>query len=418
MNKKIIYPAIILCIAFLAVNVFLIEKADSKVDRNSYISSWKPINTGNLQNSLEKVASLASSQESYVYFDDSFGTFQEFLVKEGDEVSAGSDLFTFESENTLSQQQALESEIQQLEDEIDSIEDHIGDLRTLRPSASDTRVPSSSALDEFPPDESMEASALEIDYYVEQEIAAKELEMERLENKAANFERQLSDLQSYETTLTVQSELEGVVKKVSRELDNPVIVIASTSPVVEGELNEQEVLQVMEGQEAIVRSTAVKEELNGFVTDIAALPSEDKSEDGGSSYPFQVEFSEEQELENLRPGFHVSLSIVTEEAKDVLTVSEDSLVPDGAKKYLIVVTEDGKLEKRKVTAGMKSNGRVEIQQGIEKDEILVKDPDSMDLPGSTFVTPVHFDRLTNSALKNADRHTILENLLLGILERK
>jgi HlyD family secretion protein len=418
MNKKIIYTAVALFLIFIAANVYLIEKADSKIDRNSFISEWKTIKTGDLQNSLEKVAVLTSAEESYVYFDDSNGTFKEFLVKEGDEVTAGTDLFTYEAEDTLRQEQLLESEIEQLEDEVDSIEDHISDLRSLRPSSSATRAPRTTASDEFPPDESMEASSLEIDYFVEQEMAAKELEIERLENKIANFERQLDDLRSYETELTVQSVLDGVVKKVSRELENPVIVISSTSPVVEGDLNEQETLEVMEGQEATIHSSAVKGDLKGFVSDVAALPSENVTEEGASSYPFKIEFAEEQELETLRPGFHVSLSIITEEAKDVLTVSENSLLKDGMLKYMLVLTDEGKLEKRKVTVGMKSEGKVEIQKGLKKGEIYVTDPDSFMVPGSTFVTPVDFDRLTGTAIKRADRHTILENILLGILERK
>jgi HlyD family secretion protein len=418
MKKKFQYPAVILSVIFLAANIYLIEKADSKVDRNSFVDDWKTINNGNLQNSLEKVAVLSSAEESYVYFDDSFGTFKEFLIKEGDEISVGTDLFSYETENTLKQEQLLESEIEQLEDEIDSIESHIRDLQSLKPTMSSTRPPSTSTLDEFPPDESMEASSMEIDYFVEQQVAERELEIERLENKMANFDRQLNDLRSYENTLTVQSVLDGVVKKVSRELDNPVIVISSTTPVVQGELTEHEVLKVMEGQKASIRSTAVKDEFTGFVTDIAALPSENKSEDGGSSYPFKVEFGEDQELKDLRPGFHVSLSIVTQEAKDVLTVPESSIVRDGAKKYLLVITKDGVLKKRKVTTGLKSNGKIEIQTGMKKDEIFVEDPDSLDLSGSTFVTPVNFDRLTNTAIKNAGKNTILQNLLLGILERK
>ncbi|WP_456273095.1 efflux RND transporter periplasmic adaptor subunit [Bacillus sp. AK031] len=418
MNKKILYTAAVLCLMFIAANVYLIEKADSKIDRNSFISEWKTIKTGDLQNSLEKVAVLAPAEESYVYFDDSYGTFKEFLVKEGDEVTAGTDLFTYEAEDTLRQENYLESEIEQLEDEIDSIEDHISDLRSLRPSSSDTRAPRTTASEEFPPDESMEASSLEIDYFVEQEMAAKELEVERLENKIDNFERQLDDLRSYETELTVQSVLDGVVKKVSRELDNPIIAISSTSPVVEGNLNEQETLKVIEGQQALIHSSAVKDKLKGFVSDVAALPSDTITEEGSSSYPFKIEFAEEQELETLRPGYHVSLSIITEEAKDVLTVSEDSLLKDGLKKYMLVLTDEGKLEKRKVTVGMKSEGRVEIQKGLKKDEFYVTDPDSFVVAGSTFVTPVDFDRLTVTAITRADSHTILENILLGILERK
>ncbi|MGM0843554.1 MAG: efflux RND transporter periplasmic adaptor subunit [Bacillota bacterium] len=427
MKRKFLYPSIILSLALIAANFYLIEKADSKVDRNSFIDEWTPITTSSLRNSIEKEAVLASAQEEYVYFDESRGTFKEFLVKEGDEISLGTDLFTYEVDDTHSQEVYLESEIQQFEDEIDSIEDHIVDLRALRPESSTSSRRTNNFDDRYgapvttedEQDFSIEAANKEINYYVEQEITRKELEIDQLNNKIDNLDRQLSQMRLNESNITVSSTSDGIVKRVSRELDNPVIVISSKSSLVEGELSEQETLKITEGQEAIIYSTAVKDRIKGYVTDVGVLPSETLTEEGLSSYPFKVEFEEDEEnLDQLRPGFHVSLSIITEEALDVLTVPSHSLIIEGIKNYLLVVTENGTLEKREVTVGMTSEGRVELQSGIEKDEIYVVNPDSMDLPGSTFVTPLKIDKLTFNNIKNADKHTILENLLLGILERK
>ncbi|WP_409252216.1 efflux RND transporter periplasmic adaptor subunit [Bacillus sp. SCS-153A] len=427
MKKKFVYPTVILFLIFIGTNLYLIEKADSKVDRTSFVHSWNPISTSSLRNTLEKEAILSSAEENYVYFDDSYGRFKDFLVKEGDEVSIGTDLFTYQTEDTDNQEAFLESEIEKLEDEIDSIESHIIDLRAMRPDSSttgntnyyDDRYGLPSTTEDDDEDLTLKASNQEINYYIDQEIAEKELEIDQLNHEVDNLDRQLSQLQLNESEVTVASTAEGTVKKVSRELDNPVIVISSRSTVVEGELSEQETLKIKEGQEAIVYSPAVKDALNGFVTDVAVLPSETLTEDGLSAYPFKVEFGEENEnLDVLRPGFHVSLSIITEEAKDVLTVPEESLIKEGIKDYLLLVTEKGTLEKREVTIGMTSEGRAEIQQGVKKNDIYVRNPDSMDLAGSTFVTPLNINRLTVQAIKNADNHTILENILLGILERK
>lgn len=419
MNKKRIYAVLSSCLIFIGANMYLIAKADSKVDRKSYVHEWEPTNTGNLQNSVKKEGVLSPAEESFVYFDESYGTFQEFLVEEGDQVTAGTELFTYEAEDTIRQEQLLMSEVEQLEAEIVSIENHIRDLNSLRPSSTSTIVPRTPiGEDEFPPDEGLEASSLEIDYLAQQEIAEKELDIERLESKIANYQRQLADLQSYEKDITVQSVLDGVVKKVSRELDNPVIIVSSTSTVVQGDLNEQETLKVTEGKESIIHSSAVENSMKGFVTYVASLPSETMTEEGSSSYPFKIQFEEDENLENLRPGFHVSLSIITEEAKDVLTVPIHSLIKEGVKNYLLIANQDGLLVKKEVTAGMESGGKVEIRKGIKEGDIYVKDPNSRILPKSTFVTPLKIDKLTINSIKNADKHTILENILLGILERK
>lgn len=427
LRRKILYPAVILGITLVAGNLYLIEKADSKVDRSSFIDEWKPVSSASLRNSIEKEAVLSSSQEEYVYYDESRGTFKEFLVQEGDDISVGTDLFTYQVEDTVSQEVYLESEIHQFEDEIDSIENHILDLRTLRPSSSTTTRRTNTFDDRYgapvnseeQQDYSIEAANKEINYYVEQEIARKELEIEQLNSKIENLERQITQLQLNETDITVSSTTEGIVKKMARELDNPLIVISSKSSLVQGELSEQETLKITEGQEAVIYSTAVQDRIKGFVTDVAVLPSETLTEDGSSTYPFQVEFEEgEENLDALRPGFHVSLSVITEEALDVLNVPSESLLTEGIKNYLLVITDKGTVEKREVTVGMTSEGRVEVRSGIEKGELYIQDPDSMDLPGSTFVTPLKIDKLTLNSIKNADRHTILENLLLGILERK
>ena len=93
----------------------------------------------------------------------------------------------------------------------------------------ESSLPSSSTDEKDIP---IDASALQSEYELKKEIAAKELEIDRLESQIDNLERQISDIESYETTLTVQSSVDGTIKDLSHTIDNPLITIASQATIV------------------------------------------------------------------------------------------------------------------------------------------------------------------------------------------
>ncbi|MGD6955931.1 hypothetical protein, partial [Bacillus thuringiensis] len=110
-------------------------------------------------------------------------------------------LYEYEVTDQTQQKSVLESEVGKLEDEIENIEENISDLKSIESS-----LPSSSTDEKEIP---INASALQSEYDLKKEIAAKELEIDRLESQIDNLERQITDIESYETTLTVQSSVEG-----------------------------------------------------------------------------------------------------------------------------------------------------------------------------------------------------------------
>ncbi|MGG1630968.1 efflux RND transporter periplasmic adaptor subunit [Rossellomorea sp. NRS-1567] len=411
MNRRtIFYSTLTLSLLFVGANTYLIEKANSKVDREVRLATWEISGKDDLVKELPKPGVVTPEEESYIYFNDEFGSFKKFLVKEGDQVKSGTPLYEYEVTNQTQQKSVLESEVEQLEDEIDSIEDNIDDLESLESS-----LPSTSSDDKEIP---IDASALHSEYDIKKEIAAKELEIDRLENQIDNLERQISDIESYETTLTVQSSVDGTIKDLSHAIDNPLITIASQTTIVTTDLTEKEIVTVEENMSAIVQSDIEKKTQKGIVTSVATLPKNDPHLQTDSMYPVEVKL---QDTKNkLLPGHHVFLSIITEEVKGAFVVPVTAIEKEGPSKFIWILTEKGTVEQRKVETGLLVNGQQQIKSGVKVGEYYIVYPG--DIPalenGTPFITGIDWDKIKLRELKKVDRPTVLENLLVGILERK
>jgi HlyD family secretion protein len=411
MNKRTkFYTTLTVSLLFIGANTYLIEKADSKVDREVRVAEWEPVNKGALAKEMPKAGVVASEEENYLYFNDEFGSFKKFLVKEGDQIKSGTPLYEYEVTDQSQQKSVLESEADQLEDEIDSIEDNISDLKRLESS-----LPSGSTDDKEIP---IDASALQSEYDLKKEIAAKELEIDRLESQIDNLERQISDIESYETTLTVQSSVDGTIKDLSHAIDNPLITIASQSTIVTTDLTEKEIVKVEENMSATVQSDVEKKIQKGLVTRVATLPKNDPHIQTDSLYPVEIKL---QDTKNeLLPGHHVFLSIITDEVKGAFVVPVTAVEKDGKSKYIWILTSKGNVEKRKVETGLTVDGQQQIKSGVKAGEYYIVYPDEIPAlkKGAAFITALDWDKVKLRDLKKFDRPTILENLLLGILERK
>ncbi|MGD6850049.1 efflux RND transporter periplasmic adaptor subunit [Rossellomorea aquimaris] len=409
-KRTIFYSTLTVSLLFIGANTYLIEKANSKIDREVRVAEWDPVSKQDLAKELPKAGVVASEEENYLYFNDEFGSFKKFLVKEGDQVKSGTPLYEYEVTDQTQQKSVLESEVDQLEDEIDSIEDNISDLKRLESS-----LPSSSTDEKEIP---IDASALQSEYDLKKEIAAKELEIDRLESQIDNLERQISDIESYETTLTVQSSVEGTIKDLSHAIDNPLITIASQSTIVTTDLTEKEIVTVEENMNATVQSDVEKKIQKGIVTKVATLPKNDPHIQTDSMYPVEVKL---QDTKNeFLPGHHVFLSIITEEVKGAWVVPVTAIEKDGNSKYIWILTEKGTVEKRKIEVGLQVNGEQQIKSGVKAGEYYIVYPDEIPAlqQGATFITAFDWDKVKLRYLKKFDTPTILENLLLGILERK
>lgn len=72
----------------------------------------------------------------------------------------------------------------------------------------------------------------------------------------------------------------------------------------------------------------------------------------------------------LKPGLLMSVELFSNARKSIV-VPEESLIPEGRDNYVLVVGGDGKIEKRKIMAGARQPGTVEVSAGLSESEKIV-----------------------------------------------
>jgi membrane fusion protein (multidrug efflux system) len=72
----------------------------------------------------------------------------------------------------------------------------------------------------------------------------------------------------------------------------------------------------------------------------------------------------------LRPGMFARVRLFTSDIRDSVVIPEEALFPVGDDKYVYKVVE-GKAQRQKVGIGQRREGRVEIVNGLARDDVVV-----------------------------------------------
>jgi membrane fusion protein (multidrug efflux system) len=73
---------------------------------------------------------------------------------------------------------------------------------------------------------------------------------------------------------------------------------------------------------------------------------------------------------SLRPGMFARVRLITRNAQDALVLPEQALVPQGDQQFVYRVV-DGKAVRTKVEVGQRRDSKVEILNGVDKDDVVV-----------------------------------------------
>ncbi|MCA0972815.1 efflux RND transporter periplasmic adaptor subunit [Halobacillus litoralis] len=395
----------LLIIAFIALNSFLIFfDEEERVERKSYVETWSKSFTYDLFERLNVNGVFASDEENSVYFNESIGSFQEFLVEEGQSIDEGDDLYTYEVVDYSKQETQLQSEIDRLDEEIEAIEDYVDELE-------DFDIPDPESDDDD--DSSDPPSYVETEFQQEAAVAEQEAELEKKRAMLQMVEDQLDQLEDDGQEITVTSPYDGTVTQVSKSLEAPILTLKSTSLMVAGELSEDERQLVEQDMPAQVFIPELDVQAPGTLTNVSDFPEETDSQ-RLSRYPYEMTL--ENEAENVLPGYHADVDIITDSALGAVSVLENVLVTE-ENLYAWVMTVDGSLERRTVETGITEDGLVEVEQGLEEGEWLADEPKDEFRNGAPFITPIHlqdlpFQRIFEPELGNRKNYG-----LLGLLAR-
>ncbi|MBU8881142.1 RND transporter [Bacillus sp. FJAT-29790] len=386
MKKWQLQSIILLSVLFIGLNLFLILKKDSKIERIEHVNNWNKVQTGDIKQTLKKSGVIVPAEEHHIYYDESNGAFQEFLVTEGEEVAVGTPLFQYSPYNMKVEIKKLESERDGFKDKIDHMNDHILDLKGIR---RDLRTKQKKE----------ENIGLDYSLYqIEKEISQSQLEISLIKDDLSIVEKQIEQLQTESDSLVVNSRFEGIVKELKPTLQNPIITLASKTPSVKGSFDESDLKKVSEGMETKVWADHSKARANGTLQEISTIPEQEPNIDRPSLYPFTVKLDGDKEKWIL--GNHVGLSIITKEANNAIIVPHESIDKNKKKQFVYILNHTGTIEKREIQTGLLVNGKQEITSGLKQDEYIVARALDIQLKGkNAFITPLKTESLSKKDLK-------------------
>ncbi|RLQ96846.1 efflux RND transporter periplasmic adaptor subunit [Falsibacillus albus] len=407
MSKKTIWISLALLV-FVGLNLYLIYKKDSSIQRTNYLSKWTSVQKKDLKNSFTASGVIDAEETNHVFIDPN-QTFKQFLVKKGDHVDAGTPLFEYSGLDLQEQREMIVAEQDRLREEAASIDSLLADLESMRSSLpQDSSYSTDQKADQVDP----EAGArLETYYSLSKTISEKQLEKEKVQQQIDVYDQKLTTLQNGESNLQVASPYSGTVSDISDDLDNPAITIVSNTSIVKGSFSEMERDKAKEGMKTILSSSHWKKDVKGSLAKVDSLPEQKPTADGVSTYPFTI-MMEEGKTDSLQ-GYHVDAEIITKEADNAHALPEKSIVKKNKKHSVWVLNDEGIVEKATVDIGIEDDGYVEVKSGVKKGTHVAELPSEVHREGP-FITKIKPSRILWD--KDADFSEEWKYIILGILE--
>jgi len=179
------------------------------------------------------------------------------------------------------------------------------------------------------------------------------------------------------------SSLKGTVLEVNAQEGNmasvqvPLVVIADLSSLrIEAQLNEVDAGKVQVGQKVNISSKAVGEvAISGTVAEIAPQAVSKVSVQGNSPPSVAIGVNLDTVPKTLKPGFTVSLKILTASKEGVLAIPQEALFQESGKNYVFRVV-NLKLEKTEISIGIVNETLQEIISGLQAGDLVVLNPTS------------------------------------------
>ncbi|MFJ7311078.1 efflux RND transporter periplasmic adaptor subunit [Peribacillus frigoritolerans] len=405
-------------IVLITVNLYLIEKKESKVERTVFVENWTKVKKDTITDTIQTNGVIKPVEEYDIYFDAKNNDFKKFLVKEGDAITAGSSLFEYTTTELDALKANLEAEKTAAEGEIAGIEEYIGKLRSYQGTV--TSEPEAAI------DESVEKN-LNIDITtsssdliksnIEQEMYKQELEKNRLDEKVKMLDAKLSSIEEQSSAIVTTSEADGVVKNINKNLNNPIISIVSTNMAIEGDFSEEEMKKAEVGMTIKASSSDSKKALKGTIGRIHSYPAEEPTLKKDNRFPFQALIEPEgEETEPLLVGSKVNLTVITNEKAGVPSIPIEA-VQYQKQPYIYKLTNKGHVDKHYITKGLKAEGKQEIIKGPSVGDVILLEPNAAVKNHSYFITPIQFEKVKVGTYKKFTSREKVRYLLLGILEK-
>lgn len=399
--------------AVIAGNLYLIFKEDSRAMRTEWLTDWDRAATGDIVKSFSAEGVIVPSDEYPIYFDSRKGALEQIFVHEGDPVGPGTSLFQYASEDIDEEIDRLTAEKEETEQQIQLIDNQLSQLRTLLSQAESNESGLSSPFSDDDNQTTIIQSG-DASTSVESDILQQEMEKQKLQEAVKKYTTLIEAQEAKKDGLIVRSTSEGYVKKVDTSLNNPIIVINSSVPAVEGVFDEKQLAKAAAGQRVEVTVDTTLKQFDGVVEEISTYPEEAPSVKRKSLYPFSAQLTGVQPSE-LFPGLKANVKVVTEEQKEAVTIPGHAILKTNKKTYAVIMNDRGQLERRKIETGLYADGVYQVVNGVEAGESIVIDPYELTMTRGPFITPIVTDNVKRKPWTELSRTEKIKYALMGFL---
>jgi membrane fusion protein, antimicrobial resistance system len=331
---------------------------------------------------------VAQSHAETIYLNVTKGSIQEIFVKEGETVTKGQKLFSYEGSTVAAElgqaevnKKLAETSVTQMKEQITSLEQ---DIREAESTSTTSTTDTTDAVDTA----NIATKAITIQS-IQAELNKAKAELRAAELKVEKYTLQAEKLKSELETLTVISNTAGVISNLNQNVGQgfrvkenqqlAIMQIASNDPFqIEGKLTDAEKAKITSGQSITVTSKVVaNKKWKGKISEVSDYPTykttankdKDTQQETIPYYSFKASLDSQK---GLYPGYYTTLDVVVQ-SKQLLAVPETSIMGFGKSTY-VYVQKKGKIQKQKVETGQKGGKWVAILKGLKEEDKLEENP--------------------------------------------
>ncbi|PSL40652.1 HlyD family secretion protein [Planomicrobium soli] len=384
MNKFFFVGLSISVTAFIAANFILLFDEKSVIPKTVYIGETDRAYAHTYLEKLPKEAVIAPNKSTQIYVQDR-EAIDQWLVKEGDEVQAGSELASLNEAETEEQRALWEAERDALQAELAEVELSLSNLVLERPIGStDT-----GAYNDSITDANGNSTDVNINIDVPQDapyaaaIAAAEQRVAAIGSQLAVVEAQLN--QSLASPALISPE-EGVVASINRDSEPMSIEIYSNDKVFVTYILEDEWPDVTVQDRAMVHVKGMEQAASGMVMSVSKLPATDSKwlEAYNALDPvdqknpiaiYEVQIAADSTVDSIIPfGATANAEIITNEAIDAVALPEPWVFNQaGNTASVIQLQTDGRAATIPVTINFDVDGKAVLAEGIAPGTIVANE---------------------------------------------
>ena len=145
------------------------------------------------------------------------------------------------------------------------------------------------------------------------------------------------------------------------------VLVLSDRLIVSAQFDETDIGRVRVGQKALITLDAYPDiKLDGVVDHIAY-----ESEIVNNVTIYDVALLLKKIPEILRSGMSVSVEVIEETGKDVITIPSGAVHYDDKRKYVLLMDDRGETVERDITIGLNNEQSVEITSGLTTDNLVI-----------------------------------------------